>query len=234
MRTAITPFLTAVFLTLAACGGGDDQPLPPEAPQLIFPDNNSECLEGTVDPGNPEVAEIVFRWEPAAHAVSYSVSIKNLDNGRTVTESTSATSLPADLLRGTPFSWSVTASGEPGTTSATSETWKFYNAGEGIISYTPFPADLIYPASGASLNLNGTGSLELRWEGADADNDIARYEVFLDTQDPPVAAAGSNGNIARLTVSGLTPATTYYWRVTTIDRAGNSSGSEVSQFRVNN
>lgn len=234
MKKYITSFLTAALLTLAACGGGDDQPLPPEAPRLIFPENNSECLEGIADQNNPELSNIVFRWQPADHAVSYSVSIKNLITGRTVTEASNDASLGIALLRGTPYSWSVTATGAPGTATALSETWKFYNAGEGIISYTPFPADLVYPTSGVSLNLNGTNSLEFRWEGADADNDITGYEVFLDTKNPPAISVGSNGNVPRLTVTGLSPGATYYWRVVTYDRAGNNSISEVSQFLVSN
>lgn len=235
MKSYISPLLILLTVLNLSCGGSDDQPGQPQPPQLVFPENNSECFEGTVSTSDPNISEIVFRWEPAANANSYTISIKNLNNGRSaVSQSTSSTSLSIGLERGVPFSWSVMAIGGESTSPAESETWKFFNAGDGIEAHVPFPADLVYPRSGASIGLNGGNTLELRWEGADVDNDISGYEVFLGTQDPPATQVGSAGSAQSLRVSGLVAGTTYYWRVVTNDRAGNTSTSEVSQFLIVN
>lgn len=233
MRTTGYIFLIALGLTLFSCGGDDSPSGPPEAPQLVFPVNNSECLEGEISAETPNISTIQFRWEASANASGYSLTIRNLNSGVTISESTTSTSVPVALTRGTPYSWSVRANSET-TSSPESATWKFFNAGEGISSYAPFPADLIYPKSGSTINLDSSGSLELRWEGADVDNDIAEYEVLFDTQNPPVTNIGGNGPAQSLMVDALQPGTTYYWRIITTDEAGNSSTSEVSQFATAN
>lgn len=234
MKKYIALLLLFSFI-LMACGGGDDPSGPPEAPQLSFPENNSECFEGTINASNPDISDIQFRWEPANNANSYSISIRNLlTGGSVISESTTAASAVIGLERGVPFSWEVTAIGATASETAKSETWKFFNAGDGIVAHAPFPADLLYPASGTSLNLNGGNSIEVRWSGSDVDNDISGYEVFLDTQNPPTTSAGRSSVAQKLTVTGLTPGNTYFWRVVTSDRAGNKSTSEVSQFAIVN
>lgn len=233
MRVIAYIFLMAFGLTLFSCGGDDSTPGPPEAPQLVFPENNSECLEGEVSAQNPNISTVTFRWESSANASGYTLTFRNLTSGVTSSESTTSTSIPVALVRGAPYSWSVRANSET-TSSPESPTWKFFNAGDGISSYAPFPADLIYPKSGSTINLDASGSLELRWEGADVDNDIAAYEMLFDTQDPPVTNIGGNGPAESLMVNALQPGTTYYWRIITTDETGNSSTSEVSQFATAN
>ncbi|WP_224488681.1 fibronectin type III domain-containing protein [Robertkochia flava] len=224
-----------ILLLVWACGGDNDQPAPPSAPQLQFPENNSECFEGVVNSVNPNVSSIEFRWEPASNASSYQLNIKNLISGQMRSQTTSGASLAVELDRGTPYSWYVEASSSatPNET-AQSATWKFYNAGEGIASYVPFPADLIYPPSGASLSLNGSSALDLRWEGADLDNDISDYEVFFGTDSPPATSIGSSGTAQQIRVENLSPGTTYYWKVITTDQQGNKADSEISEFRIAN
>ncbi|TRZ47025.1 hypothetical protein D3A96_05525 [Robertkochia marina] len=222
-----------MVLSLFSCGGDESPAGPPESPRLVFPENNSECLEGEVSAQSPNISTIQFRWEASSGASGYTLTIRNLNSGVTITESTTSTSFPVTLIRGTPYAWSVRANSET-TSSPESATWKFFNAGDGVTSYAPFPADLIYPKSGATVNLDASGSLELRWEGADVDNDIAAYEVLFDTQDPPVTNIGGNGPAESLMVNALQPGTTYYWRIITTDESGNRSTSEVSQFATAN
>lgn len=235
MKKLITSICILGLLLTTSCGSdGEDTPSPPTAPQLSFPENNSECFEGVVSATDPNISEIVFRWERSSNTVSYTIRVRNLLSGRSeFTETTTSTSLGIGLERGVPYSWSVTATGSENTGTAASETWKFFNAGEGVVAHAPFPADLIYPSSGANLNLSGGSSLELRWEGADVDGDITSYEVLLDTQNPPAQRAGTTSS-QRLTVNQLSSGTTYYWRVITTDGEGNSSTSEVSQFVIAN
>lgn len=224
---------TLFLLSLIACGGGDDSPGELRPPQLVFPENNSECLEGEVSPSDDNVSVITFRWEAVGSASGYTITVKNLLSGVLFVESSTTNSIPVDLQRGTPYSWTVITNGTS-MSSSPSETWKFFNAGEGRTSYAPFPADLVSPRSGSTLNINGTGSVELRWQGADVDNDIANYEVLLDTQDPPETSIGGNGPADSFTAENLETGTTYFWRVITTDEAGNSSTSEVSQFTIDN
>lgn len=233
MKNIALPFILLSLFLMAACSGGSDGPAPPEAPILSFPENNTECLEGTISSANPNLSDVVFRWEPARNAASYRITVKNLISGLILSESTTATSISLSILRGAPFSWSITAVGEDPNNVATSATWKFFNAGDGVVSFAPFPADLIYPASGASLNLGQDQSLELRWASSDIDGDISGYEVYLDTRNPPVTIAGTTSTLGRLTVTGLNAGTVYYWKVITFDRAGNAAQSEVSQFVIN-
>ncbi|MBL7472334.1 fibronectin type III domain-containing protein [Robertkochia sediminum] len=235
MKKLITSICILGVLLTTSCGGdGEDAPSPPTAPQLSFPENNSECFEGTISQTDPNISEIVFRWERSSNTVSYTIRVLNLLSGRSeVTETTTSTSIGIALERGMPYMWSVTASGSGNSGTAASESWRFFNAGDGVVAHAPFPADLIYPSSGANLNLSGGSSLELRWEGADVDGDIGFYEVLLDTQDPPAQQAGSTSS-QRFTVNNLSSGSTYYWRVITTDLEGNSSTSEVSQFVIAN
>lgn len=233
MRKSFLILFMLAGILLASCGGDDETSGTPQAPQLVFPENNSECLEGVVSSTNPNISTIEFRWQASSNASGYTLNIQNLITGARITESTTATAIPVELVRGQPYSWNVVANSNT-SSSLSSDTWKFFNAGEGVSSYAPFPADLVYPRSGANISLNGSSSLELRWEGADVDNDISAYEVLFSTSDPPENNIGGNGPSQTFIVNELQTGTTYYWRVITTDEAGNSSVSEVSQFHIRN
>ena len=92
------------------------------------------------------------------------------------------------------------------TKTATSETWRFYNAGNGIANYAPFPADVISPAIG-SLS---SATASLKWKGSDVDNDIDTYDVYLGNQNPPTEkyVTTSNTTIDNIT---LVKDKVYYW-----------------------
>ncbi len=232
MKTFKYISLTPVFLLLLACGGSDDGPTDPEptpapsAATLVFPENNSECTEGTLL--SDSESEVVFRWNTAENADSYTVNLRNLDTDGTQEINANTNELAIRLNRGTPYSWSVVSLANGTTETAESAIWRFYNAGPGIENYSPFPADNPSPKSGASVN---PGTLTLQWTGNDLDNDIVSYEVFLDTNNPPTVSEG-NTSATTLEVEVVT-GTILYWRVITTDAANNSSQSEIFQFRVN-
>ena len=63
----------------------------------------------------------------------------------------SSTSTTATLDKGVPYSWRVTSKSTTSTTTTPSDLWKFYLAGDGVVNYAPFPADLTAPASGSTM-----------------------------------------------------------------------------------
>jgi hypothetical protein len=223
-------------LFLIACGGGDNgggngggdpNPVPaPSATTLIFPDNNEECTEGEVI--NPTQSRVVFEWNDSQNTDSYQVSLRNLNTGGTSLTSSNESSASIVLQQGVPYEWFVVSRANGTTETASSPTWRFYNAGPGISNYAPFPAQAIAPTRGATLN--PTTSVVLEWSGSDVDNDIESYTVSFGTQNPPpVVESGITGTSLPVDVlSG----NTYFWRVTTMDSADNATSSEVFVFRV--
>ncbi len=224
--------LILIFPLLLACGGSDDGPSDPEptpapsATTLVFPENNSECTEGTLL--SDSESEVIFRWNIAQNTDSYTVNLRNLntDDGRQINANTNE--LAIRLNRGTPYSWSVVSKANGTSETAESATWRFYNAGPGIENYSPFPADDPSPKSGATVN---SGSLTLGWAGSDLDNDIVSYEVYLDVTNPPGTLVGTVSQTSFETT--ITADTVYYWRVITIDSENNRSNSQIFQFRSN-
>ena len=52
----------------------------PAAAALIFPENNTECNEGTVI--NETETDVLFQWQEATNASSYILQITNLNDNR--------------------------------------------------------------------------------------------------------------------------------------------------------
>ena len=213
------------LLLILSCSKDEGNPNP-SATSLIFPDNNQECNQG-VDISATQ-STVTFRWSASAKTDSYDVFLKNLNTLSTISLSSLTTELAITIDKGTPYSWYVISKNMKVLETAQSDTWKFYNAGDAIASYAPFPADLIAPAMGSTLT--GITSQNLSWSGSDIDNDIVSYDVYFDTVNPPVTLEGNTAasNIDVTVAAG----NTYYWRVVTKDSQGNNSQSEIFQFKV--
>jgi len=230
--TYITLF--CLFISFTSCGGGggdDPEPTPdttpPTASILIFPSENSACTEGT----NVSETEssIVFEWNASKNTDSYSLTIKNLNTQKTVSHTSSNTSLSVRLKIATPYSWTIISKSNHSDKNATSNTWKFYNAGAGTTTHAPFPAEVVAPVSGANITSN---TVNLDWEATDIDGDISTYEVYFGTSNnPPKYKDGITESI--LNEITVTAGNTYYWKVNTIDEQGNISSSALFNFRVN-
>lgn len=220
-------FLLMGGLLVSGCKDDDDSPAPLAA-QLVFPEENSECTDGVSL--NATQSSVTFMWEPARYADTYQLTVTNLTDGSAQQFSAgTATSVAVTLLKATPYSWRVTSFSGKSSKTAQSPLWSFYNAGEGIISHIPFPASALYPVQGATVFPPG-GEVQLQWQAADLDNDIAGYEVFIDTVSPPAISAGTTTATSLEVV--VAAATIYYWRIITHDTQGNSSYSEIFQFRT--
>ncbi|WP_431216955.1 hypothetical protein ACQ86N_21825 [Puia sp. P3] len=120
-----------------------------------------------------------------------------------------------------------------GRTSATSPSavWKFYVAGNASSSYAPFPATIIAPASNAVVPSSGMDSVSVsfQWTATDVDDDIAFYTICLDDKNATTKVKTLPESTMTFT---LLPFKTYYWRVITTDRAGNTSDSGIYSFSI--
>ena len=223
-------FIVTVFI---ACKKGDDSsgdeqqnPDDPTAANLVFPENNTECIEGTVV--NDLESSIKFQWEASSNTDTYDVNIRNLDLNVATTISANTNEVQVTLLQNTPYEWFVVSKVNEETTTAESEKWRFYNAGNGVENYAPFPAEAVSPTRGQTVSAAGTITLE--WSGNDVDNDIEEFEVLFGTsKDPTISLATTSQSSTTVNINS---GQTYYWRVITKDEAGNRSQSEVFDFKV--
>jgi hypothetical protein len=221
--------LWSIGVLLVSCGGSDNPPPAPEGANLVFPEENSECTTGVSVNGT--LSQVTFQWQASNNTDSYTLSVVNLDTNVPQTISTAATSANLSIAKGTPFSWSVTSISSDSDQTAVSETWLFYNAGAET-SYAPFPAQLVNPISGSTVQKNLANEVLLEWQGADVDGDIATFELFFSEDNPPTSSMGTLApGTMELSVS-VNSDTVYYWRVLTTDAEGNSSDSGVFDFKV--
>ncbi|MBT8221862.1 MAG: hypothetical protein KJN96_01705, partial [Eudoraea sp.] len=155
----------------------------------------------------------------------------NVNSGVSQTVTTAALSARLPLEKGALHRWNVLTRNEKTEVVATSDTWQFYNAGTET-SYAPFPAEIVSPESGASVIRDINNEITLQWIGADVDNDIAGYEIYMDTNNPPATIVGSPSvSINSIQVTAASESV-YYWKVITRDREGNTSDSGVFSFRA--
>ena len=221
-------FALLAFVSIS-CGGSDGSEeviiLNPSASTLKTPLKDTECQTGTVF--SDTESDVPFEWNVAANATKYTVIVTNLNDKTTKQKDVSTNSTTFRLLRAVPYSWKVLSKSSTTTITATSDTWKFYNAGLGVTNYAPFPAEVVSPAIGS----NTLKTVTLKWNTTDIDNDITKYEVYLGTTNPPTVlqATTTAQQIADLS---LLANTIYYWKVVTTDSKNNSSTSPIFDFKT--
>lgn len=197
---------------------------PPIGVFLVFPHQDSLCNEG--ENPTPTESTVYFEWVPNDNAEIYTLQIENLTTGEMLLYETMDFIFPVTIQRPESFRWQV--SYELNGEIEASDTWNFYNAGPGVQTYAPFPAEIISP--NMAQNIPSTTMVTLHWSGSDVDDDIVNYEVYFGTTNPPSLNA-SDVPSEQLTVP-VTSGTIYYWNVLTKDAEGNTSDSGVYQFRV--
>jgi hypothetical protein len=120
-------------------------------------------------------------------------------------------------------------------TTATSDTWKFYLAGTPASNYPPYPVSLVGPSYWASINLAGNPMINvtMQWTGSDPDGngDIAWYDLYLD-KDNAAAPTRVQSNLTTSSSVQNLAAWNYFWKVVTKDNSGNFTPSEVFTFTV--
>lgn len=222
-------FMSCLMVVLVLACGKDDPPPAPEAALLVFPEENSECTTGNSLSEN--LSQVTFRWNASKNTDQYTLSVINLNTNIPQNVSTSTTSASLTIAKGTPFSWSLSSRNNDSDEVAVSDTWLFYNAGSQT-TYAPFPAQLVSPESGSTVQKNLANEVLLQWIGADADNDLASFEVLFSTSNPPTTSIGTTGATTRQISVGVVSGTIYYWKVISTDTEGNTSESSVFDFRV--
>ena len=160
--------------------------------------------------------------------------IANLLTQSTQLYSSDTNELSIALSKADPYSWLVRSIGETGTAPSMSDPWKFYLAGDAVVNYAPFPAELITPRSGANTTPDINNLVILRWAADDVDDDLNRFEVYLDAIDGTTL----NQEIEYLAQETQLEVevennTVYYWKIVAIDLNGNQSSSGVYTFRTN-
>ena len=222
-------------LLLWACGGGGDggnpepepDPVPaPSAATLIFPEDDSECTEGEIV--SDLQSRVPFQWNASQNTDSYQVNLTNLETNTTIQINSNAPEVEILILRGVPYEWFVISRANGTSETATSASWRFFNAGAGVSNYAPFPAEAVSPPRGASLDQ--AGALTLEWSASDVDNDLAGYEVYLGESPDSLALLEATAQTQAET--SVQAGTTYYWRVVCIDSQGNRTDSELFEFSV--
>lgn len=208
-------------------GGGTAPPVVenPEAAKLISPIKDAECNQGNII--SDTESKVTFEWNASKNTDEYTLVIKNLLDKSTRNIKVTATKKEENLLRGVPYSWHVVSKSKSVSKTATSETWKLYNAGVGVENYAPFPAELVSPTMGGLTKQ----TVSLSWNGSDIDNDIESYDVYLGTNNPPTTLH-TNTTTTAVNDIALSADTVYYWKVITKDSEGNNSESPIFEFRT--
>ena len=209
-----------------------EQPVDPGVANLISPVDKETCLDGVSI--NDTQSNVTFVWGTATDALSYELEIANLLTQSTQVFTSDTNELSIALSKAEPYSWSVRSIGETGTAPSVSDPWKFYLAGDAVVNYAPFPAELITPRSGANTTPDINNLVILRWTADDVDNDLDRFEVYLDAIDGTTL----NQEITYLAQETQLEVevennTVYYWKIVAIDLNGNQSSSGVYTFRTN-
>lgn len=235
MNIKAIAFQLLALLCLASCGssGGDgdgdkNNAVPdPVAATLIFPENNTECNEG--NPISDEESIVTFQWNVSQNTDSYTVRLTNLNTGNFFETNATTNQASITILRGTPYAWSVISRATGTNATAQSDTWRFYNEGPGVLNFAPFPAEAVNPTRGSTLPA-GTSSVELQWATIDLDADALEYELFFGVSGTGLDSLGFTAQTSQSV--NVSAGIAYEWRVVTIDSFGNSSTSEIFQFRV--
>jgi len=82
------------------------------------------------------------------------------------------------------------------------------------------------------VQMNDGNEVELRWTGADVEDDIETYEVYFSASSADEVTLVQSGAETTYVATGLVSQGVYYWKVVTIDSQGNSSDSGVFDFKV--
>ncbi|HVS93330.1 MAG TPA: hypothetical protein VHE59_14930 [Mucilaginibacter sp.] len=207
--------------------GGNNPPPAPAQATLSLPAQNSACNTGTIISSTQSA--VTFSWNAAKNAENYELDVKNLIDNSITTQTAQQTQAQVTLLRGTPYSWYVISKSSKTTATAQSDTWKFYNAGPGITTYAPFPAELISPAFGQQIPSSST--VNLTWHGSSVNNDPLTYDVYFGTSNT-FSSAQHSGIVDTMLNVNVQSGMTYYWKIVSKDANGNSADSGVSQFSV--
>lgn len=226
--------LTFLYFLIALLACSDDNSFPdlpkiPSATKLVFPFESSVCNVGTNITANEST--VLFEWEEGVYTDNYELKLRNLETNDLTSHHSTVPEISIVLKRGTPYEWYIISTSNSVIETAQSPTWKFYNAGEAIESYAPFPAEIISPSMAETISTTAS-EITLDWNGSDVDDDIIGYDVYFSTSNTPeIFQNDLNESILNSVPISLN--TIYYWKIITKDSRGNTSDSGIYQFKIN-
>jgi len=221
-------FLLISTIALFCFGCKKSKPvITPDPASPLLPLKNGVCIEGQIVSESQSLVQ--FDWTDAKNATSYEVVIKNLSDTTTSTHSTDKSEIAVPIKRGKAYSWHVISKNNTGNKTANSDTWMFYNAGVGISSYAPFPAEILSPLQSTYIStINSVVSL--KWQCSDADNDIVSYDVYVGMSSNSLSRVSQGLKTSSYDYTVLNRSYTHYWKVIAKDSNGNSSDSGIYSF----
>ena len=246
MKKSLFLIIGLVLSIFTSCSAEDDettssitimqQPTPSVTPpgnsSLSAPENNEVCYEGEeVDGSN---SKVTFSWDASSDTDTYDLQITNQKTISTQTESgIISTSKEVTLATDISYSWKIVSKANDTSETSTSEIWQFYLAGDGQENYAPFPATIVNPSSGASVDASD-GKIILSWGGNDPDeSDTLTYTIYFDDTDGLQDPSEDNTGVSETSLEvSVESGKTYYWRVKTSDEK-SSSFTLVYSFFVN-
>ena len=199
---------------------------------LISPENVQTCETGVSISGTQ--SEVTFTWSESEYTDYYDLNIINLNSNLVIWSSKNKlTSDKVVLVKGQPYSWKVNTRNSEVSEITSSDTWKFYLGGLGVINFAPYPAALLAPNNSSTLERNSNGEITFKWDGSDPDDgDDLVYTLYVDTIDGKQTPAASQTDLSVKTLNvALDAGTTYYWRIKTFD-GKNNSYSVVRSFKT--
>jgi hypothetical protein len=228
MKKAI--FISVIAILAGCSKHNNPTPATPPAPgqaALSGPAQNDVCKSGINV--TDSTSSILFKWSPSNNTDIYELDIENLLTDVFIPPiTTSKTQMSVVLPENTPYAWYVISKSSQTTATTQSATWKFYSAGAGVVTYPPFPAEIISPTFGETV---AAGTINLSWRGSSVTPaTIAGYDVYFGTTNPPPKLQSVTDTT--LTVN-VTSGNTYYWKIITKDGNGDTSDSGLFQFSVN-
>jgi hypothetical protein len=218
-----------IFLLLSVSCNKNSSDLPPVPGKatLVFPAKNSACTTG--NSVTDSSSSVTFTWNTPLHTESYELTVKNLLTRVTTTKVITTNQATDTLLLKTPYSWIIKSMSTTSATVTESDISKFYMSGPGESNYSPFPAALTSPTFNQVVS---GGTINLTWTAEDIDNDIAGYDVYFGkTYTPPLYK--DKINKMYLNSVPIISGKTYYWRIVTSDKLGNTATSDLYKFTTN-
>jgi hypothetical protein len=199
---------------------------------LISPENVQTCETGVSI--SDTQSEVTFSWSESEYTDYYDLNIINLNSNLVIWSSKNKlTSDKVVLVKGQPYSWKVNTRNSEVSEITSSDTWKFYLGGLGVINFAPYPAALLAPNNSSTLERNSNGEITFKWDGSDPDDgDDLVYTLYVDTIDGKQTPAASQTDLSVKTLNvALDAGSTYYWRIKTFD-GKNNSYSVVRSFKT--
>ncbi|MBC3758703.1 fibronectin type III domain-containing protein [Hyunsoonleella sp. SJ7] len=224
--------LTSILMSCSSGGDGDGEgpgPDPentaPTVPVQVYPLSNTLCINNSV----------VFEWNASTDSegnpITYTVEVSESSDFSSLAYGvpSSSTSRVISLEKGNSYYWRLKATDTKGAESAYSAVSNFLTEGDGVSNHLPFAPSLVEPALNSEID--GT-SATLSWTASDVDNDTLSYDVYLDTDSDPSTKVSENQSATTYEATGLSAASTYYFKIVVKDGNGGVTIGQIWSFTI--